>query len=116
MAKIFLLNADTVIFMIRGLKPATRQQTVRDRAARIVSRCQAAQAGGDVVGLSAITVSELEFGARHSDRYGEEIAAVQKILQPFELFDYNAVECAARYGEVRLTLSAPEFRSGPWIY
>lgn len=29
--------------------------------------------------------------------------AVQKIQLPFELFDYDAVECAARYGEVRIT-------------
>jgi hypothetical protein len=56
MAEHFLLDTDAVIFMIRGLKSATRQQAVRDCAARIVSRCQAVQAAGDVVGISAITV------------------------------------------------------------
>ena len=50
----------------------------------MVARCRAAQAKGDVVGLSAITVSELEFGAYKSGDYDTEIVAVRKILTPFK--------------------------------
>jgi len=51
--------------------------------------------------VSAITVSELDFGARKSGRYEDEIAAVGKILAPFETYDYDAVSCAPHYGRIR---------------
>jgi tRNA(fMet)-specific endonuclease VapC len=57
-----------------------------------------------VVGLSAITVSELEFGAQKSDNYETEIVAVRKILTPFEVFDYSGSTCPAQYGYIRREL------------
>ena len=42
----------------------------------LVGRCRKAQAQGDTVGLSAITLSELEFGAFKSGQYDDEIVAV----------------------------------------
>jgi len=53
------------------------------------------------VGLSAVTVSELEFGARHSGNYDDEIAAVSKVLTPFELYEYDAISCPRHYGRIR---------------
>jgi hypothetical protein len=61
-----MLDTDLIIFMLRGLKPSTRQRARRERALSLVARCREAQAKGDVIGLSAITVSELEFGAHNS--------------------------------------------------
>jgi tRNA(fMet)-specific endonuclease VapC len=98
---LFLLDTDTVIFTLRGLKSPPRQRARRDKALAVVARCRAAQVRGDVVGLSAITVSELEFGAHNSRDYGAEIAAVRKLLTPFEVFDYDAVACPPHYGHVR---------------
>jgi tRNA(fMet)-specific endonuclease VapC len=97
----FLLDTDTLIFMIRGLKEGGRQQSRRERALELVERCRQAQKDGHAVGVSAVTVSELEFGARNSDRYEEEIAAVQKVLTPFEVYDYDAVSCPRHYGRIR---------------
>jgi tRNA(fMet)-specific endonuclease VapC len=97
---IYLLDTDALIFMIRGLKASARRQ-VRERARGLVEHCRQAQQNGHAVGISAITVSELDFGARHSGRYDEEIAAIQKILAPFELYDYDAVNCPSHYGRVR---------------
>ena len=54
---IYLLDTDLLIFMIRGLKAKTRQARNRQQAARLLDRCRKAQAAGDCVGLSAITVS-----------------------------------------------------------
>jgi tRNA(fMet)-specific endonuclease VapC len=54
-----------------------------------------------VVGLSAITVSELEFGAHNSGDYEAEIVAVQEILTPFEVYDYDGATCPAHYGRIR---------------
>jgi tRNA(fMet)-specific endonuclease VapC len=67
----------------------------------MVTRCREAQAKGDVVGLSAITVSELEFGARNSGDYEKEIVAVQEILTPFEVYDYDGANCPVHYGRIR---------------
>lgn len=102
---IFLLDTDTLIFIIRGHKASTRAVARRRKAESIVKQCQQAQQAGDRVGVSAITVSELEFGARKSGQYNAEIGAVRKVMAPFALFDYDAVDCPAHYGEVRHALS-----------
>jgi tRNA(fMet)-specific endonuclease VapC len=102
---IYLLDTDTLIYMVRGLKINTpRNERQRQRiavAGRIVRRCKARQEAGDEVGLSAITVAELEFGARHSGNYASEITAVRKILAPFAAYDIDAAICAEHYGAVR---------------
>jgi tRNA(fMet)-specific endonuclease VapC len=100
---IYLLDTDTLIYMIRGLKTSARRQ-MRDRARDLVARCRQAQTDGHALGVSAITVSELDFGARKSGRYDEEIAAIGKILAPFEIYDYDAVTCAPHYGHIRRVL------------
>jgi tRNA(fMet)-specific endonuclease VapC len=98
---IYLLDTDTLIFMIRGLKAKQRHRTQRERAEKLVDRCRHEESDGHEVGVSAITVSELEYGARNSADYGAEIAAVQKILLPFQLYDYDAVTSSPHYGRIR---------------
>ena len=102
---IYLLDTDLLIFLVRGLKALHRRQP-RQQATVVLEHCRKAQANGDSVGLSAVTVSELEFGARNSDNYEREIAAVHKILTPFEVHDYDAVLCPQHYGRVRHELEA----------
>lgn len=102
---IYLLDTDTLIYMVRGLKAARRPGT-RQQALRLAERCRKIQKGGDRLGLSAVSVSELEFGARHSGRYETEVASVRKLLTPFELYDYDALSCPAHYGQIRHDLEA----------
>ena len=97
---IYLLDTDLLIFLIRGLK-TTRRHRNRQQAITLMDRCREAQAAGDSVGLSAVTVSEIEFGARNSGKYEDEIAAVRKILTPFDMYDYDAVLCPEHYGRIR---------------
>ena len=97
---IYLLDTDTLIYMVRSLKPA-RRAAQRERGLQLTQRCREVQAAGDAVGLSAVTVSELEYGARHSGNYDQEMAAVHKLLAPFVLYDYDAVSCPGHYGRVR---------------
>jgi tRNA(fMet)-specific endonuclease VapC len=97
---IYLLDTDMLIFMIRGLKPS-RPQPQRRRARQLVDRCRQVRTDGHNVGLSAITISELEFGARNSTDYDTEIAAVHKILTPFDLYPYDSVTCPRHYGRIR---------------
>ena len=68
---LYMLDTDMIIFMLRGLKAPARQRARREKALALVVRCREAQAKGDVVGLSAITVSELEFGAYNSGDYDD---------------------------------------------
>ena len=96
-----MLDTDTVIFMLRGLKAPARQRARRDKALALVERCRDAQAEGNNVGLSAITVSELEFGACNSANYDTEIEAVRKLLVPFDILDYDGATCPQHYGRVR---------------
>jgi tRNA(fMet)-specific endonuclease VapC len=98
---LYVLDTDMVIYMVRGLKSPARQRSRREKALALVERCRQAQGVGDIVGLSAITVSELEFGARKCDKYDDEIAAVEKVLLPFEVFDYDGTHCPPQYGRIR---------------
>jgi tRNA(fMet)-specific endonuclease VapC len=97
---IYLLDTDTLIYIVRGLKASARRQ-VRARAVALIERGRQAQKEGHVIAVSAITVSELEFGARKSGRHEQEVAAIAKILAPFDIYDYDAVTCASHYGEIR---------------
>lgn len=101
---IHLLDTDLLIFLIRGLKTPRHRNS--EKAASLLARCRKEQLGGSSVGLSAITVSELEFGARNSANYKDEIAAVRKILMPFDLYDYDAVSCSEHYGRIRHELES----------
>lgn len=98
---LYTLDTDTVIFMLRGLRAPARQHARREKARALVTRCRDAQTQGDIVALSAITVSELEFGACNSIDYEAEMAAVRKLLTPFELLDYDSATCPPHYGRVR---------------
>jgi tRNA(fMet)-specific endonuclease VapC len=100
-ALLYVLDTDMFIFMLRGLRAPTRQRARRDKALALVARCREAQSNGHVVALSAISVSELEFGAFNSNDYETEIAAVRKILTPFEVLDYEGATCPVQYGRVR---------------
>jgi tRNA(fMet)-specific endonuclease VapC len=95
--------------MIRGLKKVAQeppQPETYQHALRLVERCRQAQREAHSVGLSAISVSELEFGARKSGRYEAEMEAVRKILMPFDIYDYDGVSCAYHYGNVRHQLES----------
>lgn len=103
----FLLDTDTLIFLVRGMKVAVAknesQRLRREIAERILLQCKLRQGRGDILALSAITAAELEYGARHSADYSSEAPAVRKILRPFVIYDFDGGECARSYGEVRET-------------
>jgi tRNA(fMet)-specific endonuclease VapC len=96
---IYVLDTDTLVFLIRGLKSARRP--ARQKAEQLAQRCQKAWSAGDSIGLSAITVSELEYGARRSRDYAAEMAAYRKVEAPFAVYDYGVVDCPPQYGRIR---------------
>jgi tRNA(fMet)-specific endonuclease VapC len=106
----YLLDTDAVIDLMRGLKiteaKTARQEHSRNIARRIFERARKRESAGHDITLSALTVAELEFGARHSGDYPREMEVVRRILTPFTLLDFDAAECALRYGQIRHALEA----------
>jgi tRNA(fMet)-specific endonuclease VapC len=101
---IFLLDTDTLVALARGLK--STKLAARRQAETLKRRLQQTQNDGDTVSVSAVTVSELEYGARKSRDYDSEIAAVHLVLSPFLILDYERVHCPVHYGEIRSELAA----------
>jgi len=99
----YMLDADSVIFMSRGLKPG-KKAAHRRRAQRLAQACQAHQEAGDIVALSSITMSELEYGARCCTDYAAERAAIEKIASPFTILEFDTADCPLNYGQVRRDL------------
>ena len=104
----YLLDTDTVIQLMRGLKiteaRSVRQEQRQAMGLRIFDHARRRESAGHEVALSAVTVAELEFGTRKSVDYAREMEVVHRVLTPFTLLDFDARDCASRYGEIRHAL------------
>jgi tRNA(fMet)-specific endonuclease VapC len=83
---------------------------IRQRAPRTLARLQRMTPGS--VGVSIITVSELECGAAKSLHPSRNRAALEQFLLPLEILNYGAV-AAFYYGEVRARLEKAGTPIGP---
>jgi tRNA(fMet)-specific endonuclease VapC len=112
-----LLDTDTFILLLRGtalLHPRTaREKNLAASAGRIRERCRQEASEGRRVGLSAITLAELEFGLWASGRHEDKRPALQQALLPFEHFAFDAVECVRHYGHIRAILEQSGKPIGP---
>ena len=97
---IYLLDTDIVIFLIRSLKRGPSAKTQRF-VARIRAR---SSTPGDFVGISALTMAELEYGVERSASPQKERGALEKILAPFDEYAFDPDQCARFYGKVRREL------------
>jgi tRNA(fMet)-specific endonuclease VapC len=97
---IYLLDTDTVIFLARRSK-SSQPKAMRQKALRLAGICQEARAHGDTVGLSAVTICELELGARNGGRYESEMTLIRRLTAPFQRYDFDALACPVHYGQVR---------------
>ncbi len=106
----YLLDTDIIIFMLRGLKVRENASaTQRERhllALRILGHARRRKAAGHEIALSAITVAELEFGARNSGDYEAELDATRRAITPFARFPFDADGCTAHYGAIRHELES----------
>lgn len=105
---ICLLDTDTFILLLRGTALA-HPRTVREKSAataagRIRERCRKETSEGRRVGLSSISLAELEFGLRASGRYEQKRQALHQALLPFERFAFDPVDCVHHYGRIRAKL------------
>jgi tRNA(fMet)-specific endonuclease VapC len=86
---VVLLDTDVCIYLIR------------ERPARIIERLTE-HAVGDV-GLSAITVAELEYGVSKSGKPAKNKEALDQFLAPLVVADFDRAATAA-YGKLRVAL------------
>lgn len=94
----YLLDTDVCIYLIKK-QPSS-----------VLEKLEVCRAGD--VGISAVTVAELRYGASKSQRPKQNHEALDQFLAPFELmpFDDNA---AAAYGEIRAHLEKTGDLIGP---
>ena len=114
---IFLLDTDTFILLLRGTAISTarspREKTVKLSAGKILARCKELTAKGDPIGLSAISLAELEYGLRHGGHYDKPHKALRLVLAPFQRYPFDAVDCVRHYGMVRSALETKGTGIGP---
>lgn len=112
-----LLDTDTFILLLRGtalVHPRTaREKNVATSAKRIRERCRKETSDGVRIGLSAISLAELEYGLHAGCRYKEKLPALQMVLLPFERFAFDPVNCVHHYGRIRAVLEKAGKTIGP---
>lgn len=112
-----LLDTDTFILLLRGTalvhSRTVREKNVAASAKRIRERCRHDIGEGRRVGLSAISLAELEYGLHAGGRYNEKIPALQQVLLPFERFAFDPVNCVHHYGRIRSALEKSGKLIGP---
>jgi tRNA(fMet)-specific endonuclease VapC len=83
---------------------------IRLRSHRVLDRLQTMAPGS--VGVSIITVSELEFGAAKSQNPQRNRLALEQFLLPLEILGYDS-SAATHYGDVRARLEKAGTPIGP---
>lgn len=65
-----------------------------------------------MIGISSITVSELQYGASKSNFKKENLKRLEEFLIPFEILPYDQM-AATHYGEIRFKLEKQGHIIGP---
>jgi tRNA(fMet)-specific endonuclease VapC len=94
----FMLDTDICIYMIKENPPAVHDRLKRTSPADIC--------------ISAITLSELEYGAFKSSRPDQNRGKLAEFLGPLQVAPYDAM-AAAEYGRVRAALERQGTMIGP---
>jgi tRNA(fMet)-specific endonuclease VapC len=94
----YLLDTDICIYVIK------------QQPASVVNRIQSVPI--EDIGISSITVAELEHGVVKSDRSEENRIALLEFLSPFRILDFGQM-AAYEYGIIRSTLEKEGRLIGP---
>ncbi len=85
----YLLDTDTCIYIIKN------------QYVKLVEKLK--RVGIESVGISTITVAELEYGVANSNKPAETLAKLYEFLVPFNIIDFD-VASARYYGKIRKRL------------
>ncbi len=107
---IYLLDTDTFILLLRGTAithaRTQRQEAAKHSAGKILATCKKREADGHGIGLSAITLAELEFGLQHGGNQDSQKSALRNVLAPFGKFPFDCADCIFHYGHIRSQLES----------
>jgi tRNA(fMet)-specific endonuclease VapC len=95
---LYLLDTNIFIYLCKGKHPSIAEH---------IQKCEPGQ-----VGISSITLAELEFGIAKSSKPDKNRKHFQEFLLPFEIFDFDS-EAAVQYGIVRSSLEKAGKPIGP---
>jgi len=87
----YMLDTDTCIGLIRR------------KSARLLKKVTSFEPGD--IGLSSITIAELQYGVERSQHRERNQSALTQFLLPFDIADFNA-DATIIYGRVRATLES----------
>jgi len=114
---IYLFDTDIFILLLRGTgisaARTAREKSVKLSAGKILARCKEQAAIGHLIGLSAISLAELEFGLRHGGSYDKHHKPLRQVLAPFQAYPFDAVDGVHHYGIVRSALEKKGKGIGP---
>jgi tRNA(fMet)-specific endonuclease VapC len=85
----YLLDTNICIYLIKKQYPEILSKLLR--------------VGFDKIGISTITLAELEYGVANSNRTFEVQTALLEFILPFEILDFNYT-AASFYGKIRKEL------------
>lgn len=85
----YLLDTNICIYLIKKQYPEILSKLLR--------------VGFDKIGISVITLAELEYGVANSSRSIEAQTALLEFILPFDIFDFNYT-AASFYGKIRKEL------------
>ncbi len=94
----YLLDTDTCIYLIKKKNP------------RALVKLQSMEIG--TVGISSITLSELEYGVARSTKPQQNKLALAHFLAPLEIMPFDD-QAAAQYGPIRALLESNGTPIGP---
>jgi len=83
---------------------------IKNQYTEIVHRIESV--GVDNIGVSSITVAEMEFGIAKSSNPKQAESKLYEFLVPFEIYDFNA-SSARHYGRIRAELTKNGTPIGP---
>jgi tRNA(fMet)-specific endonuclease VapC len=85
---------------------------INRRSPEVVRRLAARAAQQDAVGVSAITVAELEYGIAKSQQVERNRTALERFLMPIDVLPFDG-DAARHYGDIRRELEAQGTPIGP---
>ena len=80
------------------------------RPSDVISRFKKTDVG--MIGISSITVSELQYGVSKSKYKNQNLKRLEEFLSPFEILSYDQM-AAKYYGEIRSKLEKQGHHIGP---
>ena len=95
----YMLDTDICVTLIRQKSPELRDKIKSFKP--------------ETLGISVITLAELQYGVQKGQRQKLEQEALMKVLFPFKIVDFNS-EAAVTYGHIRAELEKIGQRIGPY--